>query len=218
MLGVLLVCPSLSLSLAYRPYSCFLKGHEIVATIAEMYLYDSTRDAICDILSNSQFVDDLEEVLPSSPVPLLDEQQQQRSSQPSCHLAKIASWADKIKYRMRWSSALHYVNGNGDHPPSKCVFGEQGWQGAPRINVLSAIQNTTQWLLDGNPGADEALKFLVHFMGDMHMPLHLTGRNKGGNGGESNTPAISSTLPLFFLVRSRQMARPFNQYVFPSLS
>ncbi len=32
--------------------------------------------------------------------------------------------------------------------------------------------------------AEEALKFLVHFVGDLHQPLHLTGREKGGNGVE----------------------------------
>lgn len=31
-------------------------------------------------------------------------------------------------------------------------------------------------------GAQVALKFLIHFVGDMHMPLHLTGRDRGGNG------------------------------------
>jgi hypothetical protein len=36
--------------------------------------------------------------------------------------------------------------------------------------------------LDEDDGrANEALKFLVHFLGDMHMPLHLTGRDRGGN-------------------------------------
>lgn len=156
-------------------------GHEIVATIAEIYLVDSTRETICDILSSSRLVDEDGEDAVIFPLP--DNLNSAASSdKPSCHLAKVAAWADQIKGRMRWSSALHYVNGNGDHPPATCVFGEQGWQGSPRINVLSAIQNTTEWLLDGRPGADEALKFLVHFMGDMHMPLHLTGRNKGGNG------------------------------------
>jgi hypothetical protein len=29
--------------------------------------------------------------------------------------------------------------------------------------------------------ASEALKFLIHFVGDMHQPLHLTGRDRGGN-------------------------------------
>lgn len=30
--------------------------------------------------------------------------------------------------------------------------------------------------------AQEALKFLIHFIGDMHQPLHLSGRDRGGNG------------------------------------
>jgi len=29
--------------------------------------------------------------------------------------------------------------------------------------------------------ANEALKFLIHFVGDLHQPLHLTGRARGGN-------------------------------------
>ena len=33
----------------------------------------------------------------------------------------------------------------------------------------------------GSP-TNEALKFLVHFYGDLHMPLHLAGRARGGNG------------------------------------
>lgn len=31
-------------------------------------------------------------------------------------------------------------------------------------------------------GSDIALRFLVHFLGDLHQPLHLTGRERGGNG------------------------------------
>ena len=99
-----------------------------------------------------------------------------------CNLAPVAAWADRYKYQMQWSSQMHYVNGVGDHPGEKCVFGEEGWQGRPGINVLSAIRNTTMWLEKGNPGAEEALKFLIHFVGDLHQPLHLTGRERGGNG------------------------------------
>jgi hypothetical protein len=56
------------------------------------------------------------------------------------------------------------------------------------MNVLGAIRNVTNLLaysveVGGQmSGMDEPLKFLVHFMGDMHMPLHLTGRDRGGNG------------------------------------
>jgi hypothetical protein len=27
----------------------------------------------------------------------------------------------------------------------------------------------------------ESLKFLIHFLGDIHQPLHVSGRGKGGN-------------------------------------
>lgn len=30
---------------------------------------------------------------------------------------------------------------------------------------------------------DEALRFLVHFLGDIHMPFHTTGKDIGGNKG-----------------------------------
>jgi nuclease S1 len=139
-----------------NPINIGFLGHEITATIAQMYLFDSTRNALCSVLP--EYAD--------------------------CHLAPIAAWADKVKWANRWSSALHYVNGIGDHPGNHCVFGEQGWMGPPGVNVLGGIRNTSSWLQDGKDGAEEALKFFVHFMGDMHMPLHLTGRNKGGNGGE----------------------------------
>jgi len=35
------------------------------------------------------------------------------------------------------------------------------------------------------PRRDIPLRFLVHFVGDMHQPLHLTGRDRGGNNGGS---------------------------------
>lgn len=127
-----------------------------MATIAQIHLHPTAVEQICDILP----------------------------AYADCHLAPIAAWADKVRMHMRWSSTLHYVNGVDDHPSDHCVFGEEGWQGKPGANVLSAIRNTTMWLDRGNEGAEEALKFLVHFVGDMHQPLHLTGRDKGGNGAK----------------------------------
>lgn len=105
-----------------------------------------------------------------------------------CYLASIATWADKFKYRMRWSAPLHYVGAVDDNPPDKCAYpGAGGWAGKQEINVLDGIKNVTGLLQDwvGNDATDatanEALKFLVHFVGDLHQPLHLTGRDRGGN-------------------------------------
>ncbi|KAH8927714.1 phospholipase C/P1 nuclease [Atractiella rhizophila] len=131
-------------------------GHEIVATIAQIYLYPST----------------LQKILPLLPEP-----------QHRGELAYVAAWADKIKFAYRWSSPLHYVNGKDDYPPSKCYFGEHGWMD-DETNIFTAIANYTERMGDENlPTWDRsfALKFLIHFIGDLHQPLHLTGRNRGGN-------------------------------------
>ncbi|KAG7086583.1 hypothetical protein E1B28_002529 [Marasmius oreades] len=141
-------------------------GHEIVATIAQIHLHPTVLPTICEILNFTS----------TNP------------NEPQCHLAPIAAWADKLKYRMRWSAAMHYVGALDDHPSQTCAFpGTRGWAGRKDINVLGAIQNTTGILEGYMKGerninaANEALKFLVHFLGDLHMPLHLTGRDRGGN-------------------------------------
>lgn len=84
---------------------------------------------------------------------------------------------------MRWSAPLHYVGGKGDYPPNTCVFpGDQGWAGAKDINVLAGIRNVTGLLVGYTESegrdvsidqAQEALKFLVHFVGDLHMPVRF---------------------------------------------
>ena len=141
----------------------FIIGHEIVATIAQIYLHPTVLPTLCSILDES----------------------------PNCHLAPIATWADKIKYRMRWSAALHYVGAIDDYPPNDCAYpGPSGWAGRKEINVLDGIKNVTGLLADwvgqdaSDATASEALKFLVHFLGDMHQPLHLTGRDRGGNSAK----------------------------------
>ncbi|KAJ3762951.1 S1/P1 nuclease [Lentinula raphanica] len=143
-------------------------GHEIVATIAQIHLHPTVLPVLCDILNYT------------SPNP----------NEPPCHLAPVSTWADRLKYRMRWSAPLHYVGAKDDYPSETCVFpGERGWAGSRDINVLAGIRNVTSlldaWVDDGQTTSDdtaeEALKFLIHFIGDLHMPLHLTGRDRGGN-------------------------------------
>ncbi|KAE9407052.1 phospholipase C/P1 nuclease [Gymnopus androsaceus JB14] len=150
-----------------RVFAWGAAGHEIVATIAQIHLHPSVLPVICDILNYT------------SPNP----------NEPQCHLAPISTWADKLKYRMRWSAALHYVGAKDDYPSETCVFpGTTGWAGSKDINLLAGVRNVTH-LLDAwvegqstsDDAAEEALKFLVHFLGDLHMPLHLTGRDRGGN-------------------------------------
>ena len=83
---------------------------------------------------------------------------------------------------------MHYIGAVDDYPPNHCAYpGPNSWAGKKEINVLDAVQNVTGLLQDwvkrdaSDETASEALKFLVHFMGDMHQPMHLTGRDRGGN-------------------------------------
>jgi hypothetical protein len=126
-----------------------------------------------------------------------------------CHLASIATWADRVRNLpgYRWSAGFHYIGAKDDfrmcapndnmdftdsHAASEtCSFpGNSGWAGRAGANVLGGVRNVTNILENyatagsagPDPLAEEALKFLVHFVGDMHMPLHLTGRERGGNG------------------------------------
>jgi len=133
----------------------------MVATIAHMYLHPSVLPTICGILK----------------MPMAE-----------CHLAPIATWADTNKAKMLWSAPLHFVGALDDDPGHTCAFpGPRGWNGPPLVNVFDGIKNVTSLLQDwvkqdaSDATASEALKFLVHFLGDMHQPMHLTGKMRGGN-------------------------------------
>ncbi|GAA6009126.1 hypothetical protein JCM11491_005760 [Sporobolomyces phaffii] len=151
-------------------------GHSIVATIAEIHLHPS-------VLAYVR----------SGRAALLPEY-------AHGHLAPVASWPDRIRmvpeYR-GWSGELHYASVVGDHPPEVCAWPQddgthevpvgvvgtadegQGWKN--EHDVLHAIANYTT-RLESNTQDWEALRFLVHFIGDAHQPMHLTNRERGGNG------------------------------------
>ncbi|XP_010916399.1 endonuclease 2-like [Elaeis guineensis] len=103
-------------------------------------------------------------------------------------LSSLCSWADRIKFRYRWSSELHFIN-----TPDVCNYNYdrdcKDSKGVKGRCVSGAITNYTNQLLTyGNSSADssynltEALLFLSHFMGDIHQPLHVSfASDKGGN-------------------------------------
>ncbi|TCD68399.1 hypothetical protein EIP91_010908 [Steccherinum ochraceum] len=147
-------------------------GHEIVATIAQIHLHPTVLAEVCEIL------------YPGSSLVSTD-------AGPPCYISRVATWADQVRRQpqYRHTASWHYIGAVEDHPSQTCVFpGTRGWAGKTDVNVLGAVRNMTTVLEDYTMGtadssqAEEAMKFLIHFMGDMHMPLHLTGRERGGNG------------------------------------
>ena len=142
-------------------------GHAIVATIAELHLDSTVLPALCSILNTTD-------------------------SRTPCTLASVASWADTVRPQKPWSAAMHYVNADkeDDHPPQTCRFpGPKGWSGDKDVNLLGAIRNNTnilgRWVQEGSNLKDsiaaDALRFLIHFVGDLHMPFHTVVRLRGAN-------------------------------------
>lgn len=101
-------------------------------------------------------------------------------------LADVASWADELRGDdaradlAKATSKLHYINFRADDcvyvPPRDCANGQCVVGGLDRY--VAVLADRTQ------PDAArlEALKFVVHFVGDVHQPLHAGNRDdKGGN-------------------------------------
>ena len=97
-------------------------------------------------------------------------------------LASIASWADDMRTLVPKTYNWHFVdiplNASNYDPARDC-------QQSPRGDcIISALERNQKTLLDPTSSvADrrEALKYLVHFIGDLHQPLHTVKDYAGGN-------------------------------------
>ncbi|OIS95763.1 PREDICTED: endonuclease 2 isoform X1 [Nicotiana attenuata] len=130
-----------------------LDGHYTVCKIAQSRLSKAAADAV-------------EKLLPAS---------------ANGDLASVCIWADHVKFRYHWSSALHYI----DTPDNLCNYQYnrdcKDENGVPDRCVAGAINNYTEQLLSYNSANEnaitynltESLLFLSHFMGDIHQPLHV---------------------------------------------
>ncbi|PWN32099.1 phospholipase C/P1 nuclease, partial [Meira miltonrushii] len=157
------------LSCASTAHAWGVTGHQIVATIAQTQLHPDVRAHLCTILPPEQTA--YRSFYPKEGAP-----------HQHCHLAPLSAWADRVHGQYPWASHLHYINPVQDDPPKHCTYGEKGWQDHGTGNVLEAILNYTSALqTKSGYERDIALRFLTHFMGDSHQPLHLTGRARGGN-------------------------------------
>lgn len=131
-------------------------GHRLVGTLAAKQLHGDARREVARLLHGE-------------PVPTL---------------AGVANWADELRDHNpdlgKRTSRWHYVNLADDDcgytPPVHCPNGDC---------VIAAIDTQRALLADrGQPDnvRAQALKFLVHFVGDIHQPLHAGyARDRGGN-------------------------------------
>ncbi len=96
-------------------------------------------------------------------------------------LADASVWADNIRQYRHDADRLHYVN----IPLADTAYDPA--RDCPRDQcIIAAIEHDRRVLADGAASPEEraeALRFLVHFMGDLHQPLHVA--DDGDRGGNS---------------------------------
>lgn len=132
-------------------------GHITTAYLASQFVANSTRHHFKDLLRNDD----------------------------SDYLAGVATWADSIRY-MKWArftSTFHFIDAHDDPPRSCNVDFKRDCKETGC--VVSALANYTDQSLDDSLPAwrrAQAAKFVVHFVGDLHQPLHNEDVAKGGNG------------------------------------
>jgi hypothetical protein len=144
-------------------------GHETVAYIATNFVDPATETYFQAILNN----------------------------RTSSYLAGVAIWADSFRYTSagRFSAPFHFIDAE-DSPPSSCGVKYSRDCGKTGC-VVGAIQNYTSQLLDTQLDSINryiAAKFIIHFVGDIHQPLHDENVDRGGNGILVNFTGIPTNL------------------------
>jgi hypothetical protein len=142
-------------------------------------------------------------------------------------LADVSSWADSITGDQGQTATWHYLN----IPPDATAYErDRDCPVQPGVTMGSRADRWRDCVVDriayweerlGNPKLDRAdrataLKFVVHFIGDLHQPFHALGVGRGGNDvhvkvfGQAdcgNDPARPSPCNLHSVWDSRLISR-----------
>ncbi len=110
---------------------------------------------------------------------LTDKAKQEITSLMGHHdLALLSYWADEIKSDPKWKHA-------GDWHYATIPDGEEYIPGKHKGKAIEKVKEFSEVLKNKSASKIEkqnALKFLVHFIGDIHQPLHVgNGKDRGGN-------------------------------------
>lgn len=95
-------------------------------------------------------------------------------------LAEVSTWADEIRSDPAWdhASPWHYISVDDDESLETVERNPDG-------DLLEALHRFEEMLRDPESSHEkkaQALKWMVHLMGDLHQPLHVGRRDdRGGN-------------------------------------
>ena len=120
-------------------------------------------------------------------------------------LAELGLWADRIRSSPEWqhTGPWHYMN-LPDAPAAlgAALAGVRRFRHPPEGDVLWAIEHYRALLADASQSdavRAEALKFVTHFVVDVHQPLHVgRAEDRGGNTIDVRYGAKTSNLHRFW--------------------
>ena len=139
-------------------------GHVIVARIAEWHLGAHARERVADILAKNPIDPALPRYCPRI---------------AGDRFADGATWADDVREQRPETAEWHYLD-----IPRGAATGDVARYCPPGGCVTRAIVAQLAKLRAHVAGAKkaEALRYVVHFVGDVHQPLHCTTNgDRGGN-------------------------------------
>jgi hypothetical protein len=119
-------------------------GHRTVGMIAQKHLTDKAKAAVKELLGDTS-------------------------------LADVSTWADEVRSKPAYEQTAPW---HDLYVPLGLNYNEfvNNVKNITQDNVYSALQKNEAILLDKNTTRiqkKEALKFVVHFVGDLHQPLHV---------------------------------------------
>jgi hypothetical protein len=139
------------------------KGHQTVALLAEKHLTPEAQQLIQTLLSQN----------PVDP-------QLKRYCGDAAHdlLADAATWPDDVRNQLK-NGPWHYINiprGTAPRPPLSQFCPSEGCVTKAIADQVLILKDTSA---DPRKRAD-AIRYIVHFVGDLHMPLHAISNNDEG--------------------------------------
>ncbi len=95
-------------------------------------------------------------------------------------LSRLSTWPDDIRSdpKMGYTSPWHYVS----IPTGKSYFDQKRNKEGDVIEALFRFEDTLRDSKESKDHKLDALRFLIHMMGDLHQPLHVgLAEDRGGN-------------------------------------
>ncbi|MGA2428326.1 MAG: S1/P1 nuclease [Candidatus Acidiferrum sp.] len=162
--GMLVVSALATTFSAPVAYAWGCKGHQTVALVAEKHLTPEAKELVFSLLSANPIDPQVKRYCGTAVVDPMGD---------------AATWADDVRGE-RKNGPWHYIDIPRGAPrgPLEAFCGKEGC-------VVSAIAEQVAILKDKNAsGAKraEAVRYIIHFVGDLHQPLHsTTNADEGGN-------------------------------------